>query len=269
MAGRRRLGQLLAALSPTGAAEASSAAAVDHVDEPERLLESRVASFGRDGFVVLRGFLDREQLAEARREADASISAVRTKQGGKFVGVVKALENDSQYFEEQLLRGPHVSLMERLVGDALAPASAGYFDKLQGGKDVPIAPHADSGGQRNGATLWIALDRADMSNGCISYLRGSHRRASAIADTMAKLKSDAKDGKGSNPFALDAAFEESLDAEQVFRFVGRAVDIVATVTDTDHVRADSRLIFQHRCALTASGVCWCACSGAWRRDCSL
>lgn len=175
-----------------------------------------MAAFEKDGFVVLRGFLNREQLEEARREADSSISAVRAQQGAKFIGVAKALESHSRYFKEQLLRGAHVPLMEALVGDALAPASAGYFDKLQGGRDVPVAPHADSGGQRNGATLWIALDRADTRNGCVTYLRGSHKRTGggAIALPM-----------GSKPFAIDEAFEESLDGRKVFRFIGRTTEI--------------------------------------------
>ena len=237
---------------------ASNAAATDSdAEDPERLLESRVASFQRDGFVVLRGFLNRQQLAEARREADISISAVRAKQGAKFMGVAKALERDSRYFEEQLLRGAHVSLMEALVGDALAPASAGYFDKLQGGRDVPVAPHADSGGQRNGATLWIALDRADTSNGCITYLRGSQKRTDGIAR------------EASNPFAIDAAFEESLDKRKVFRFIGRTAEIRPPAHHSRqfrHVRAD--LLLKARMLITCY-VWLCVCSGAWRCGCPL
>ena len=69
------------------------------------------------------------------------------------------------------MRGKHLALLEALLEDTLAPASAGYFDKLTGGRAVPVGPHRDSGGQRSGATLWIALDRADETNGCLNYLR--------------------------------------------------------------------------------------------------
>ena len=51
--------------------------------------------------------------------------------------------------------------------------TAAYFDKPRG-KAVDVGPHADSGGKRNGATLWVALDRADLRNGCLCYLKGSH-----------------------------------------------------------------------------------------------
>merc|ERR1712100_394903 len=48
-------------------------------------------------------------------------------------------------------------------------------------KDSPtpptIEPHKDGGGVLDGATMWIALDDADVKNGCMWYTPGSHLEA--------------------------------------------------------------------------------------------
>ena len=54
-----------------------------------------------------------------------------------------------------------------------------HADKLRDDKSFPVGPHSDSGGARNGATLWISLDRADETNGSISYLRGVAKKTCA------------------------------------------------------------------------------------------
>jgi hypothetical protein len=74
--------------------------------------------------VVLRGFLDPAQLAEARAEADASCTARLARPAGvhldgkgegegegAFFGVLKGLERDSAYFEQQIHRGRHTTLV--------------------------------------------------------------------------------------------------------------------------------------------------------------
>jgi hypothetical protein len=131
------------------------------------------ATYDQDGFVVLRSWFSEEEVEEARQAAAVATVELAARAG--WMGVTKALEYRSGYFRGQLRGGRHLPLVEALVGGALAPSSAAYFSKPSTGA-VDIGPHSDSTGQRDGATLWVALDRADLRNGCLCYLRGSHLR---------------------------------------------------------------------------------------------
>ena len=182
------------------------------------------AEYDANGFVVLRRFLGGAQLAEARREADVCISAGEKQP--KWLGIKKGLERESAYFEAQLLRGAHLPLLSALIEDEPSAAGAGVFDKLRG-KSFPVAPHSDSGGARNGATLWISLDRADSTNGSISYLRGSHRRSAKIENADGVAKS-------ADPFSMLDSFEEGWGEGEIFSMVAEPGDAVIHSSKTLH-----------------------------------
>ena len=62
-----------------------------------------------------------------------------------------------------------------MLDDDLEPATAGFFDRLSG-ETTGINPHFDAIGHYSaGATVWIALDKADTGNGCLYYVKGSHK----------------------------------------------------------------------------------------------
>ena len=128
--------------------------------------------FLRDGCVIIPGFLSRTELAELRarteRCTDVPLSA-------RFGPTRKGLQDVDPWFDEQLRHGQQVGLIETLLDDALEPATAGFFDRLPG-ESKGIPPHFDAiGHRRAGATIWIALDSADEENGCLRYVRGTHR----------------------------------------------------------------------------------------------
>ena len=142
--------------------------------------------FDRDGFVILRGFLDNDELAVLRERAEATARARFARLAslkpaghtpGKFSNVLKNLQDDAPWFAEQLHHGQHVPLMKALIGDELVPATAAWFDKPSGTEEH-VDPHIDGGGRGRGpgvgATIWIALDAANLENGCLHYGRGSH-----------------------------------------------------------------------------------------------
>ena len=137
-------------------------------------LEQIKRQFDRDGYVVLRGFLSREELEELRIRAEGCLG--EAKRSEEYPGVVKNLNRIDPWFEDQLQRGKQAELISALLEDDLEPASAGCFERIPG-ETSGIKPHIDAiGHRRKGATVWIALDRADRENGCLFYVKGTHRQ---------------------------------------------------------------------------------------------
>ena len=137
-------------------------------------LEQLKRDFDRDGYVVVRGFLSREELEELRIRAEGCLGEARRSE--EYPGVVKNLNRIDPWFEDQLQRGKQAGLISALLEDDLEPASAGCFERIPG-ETSGIKPHIDAiGHRRKGATVWIALDRADRENGCLFYVKGTHRQ---------------------------------------------------------------------------------------------
>ncbi len=128
--------------------------------------------FLRDGCVIIPGFLSRTGLAELRARTERCMDKPLS---GWLGPVRKGLQDVDPWFDEQLRHGQQVGLIETLLDDALEPATAGFFDRPPG-ETKAILPHFDAiGHRREGATIWIALDSADEENGCLRYVRGTHR----------------------------------------------------------------------------------------------
>ena len=67
-------------------------------------------------------------------------------------------------------------MIKALLDDELDPATAAFFDRLPG-ELTGVDPHFDAIGHRSkGATIWIALDKADQENGCLYYVKGTHEQ---------------------------------------------------------------------------------------------
>jgi len=134
-------------------------------DKSDRWTSAIQQAYERDGFVLLRGLYDQAELELLR-------SAAARSTGGK-PGVRKGLEKHDEFFAIELSSGGHLGLMRQLAGERLIGATAGYFDKEVGASST-VEPHRDGGGTMGGATIWVALDDADVSNGCLHYTPGSH-----------------------------------------------------------------------------------------------
>jgi len=137
-------------------------------------LEQLKRDFDRDGYVVLRGFLSPEELEELRARAEGCLG--EAERGEEYPGIVKNLNRVDPWFEDQLQRGRQRELISALLEDDLEPATAAWFARLPG-ETSGIRPHLDAVVHRQkGATIWIALDRADRENGCLYYAKGTHRQ---------------------------------------------------------------------------------------------
>jgi phytanoyl-CoA hydroxylase len=147
------------------------------------------ADWERDGFVVLRGYVRPDEVAEIRANIDRYISDVVPGLPGKDVQyedksrpeTMKQLQRMFQhdpYFED-LFRSPRfVGLGERLLGAALVPQNMQWFNK-PAASSLPTPPHQDAFyfmiEPLEAVSFWMALDEVDEENGCLRYVAGSHR----------------------------------------------------------------------------------------------
>jgi hypothetical protein len=145
-------------------------------------------AYDDDGFVVLRGFLSSDEVRELGERTDALMSNFQENPDSKFKGVRKNLDKASPWFEEYFHHGAQLGLVAGLMNDKPAPSSAAFFDK-PAGSSVEISQHIDGLGEFDGATIWMALDVADRGNGCLYYVKGSHRR-SWSGEELAALNED-------------------------------------------------------------------------------
>ena len=144
-------------------------------------LDSLTRSYAEDGFVELPGFLSGDEFANFRSRALALMARLREQEPeeprGEYAAVRKNLQEHDSWALDFLRHGPQVHVIEHLLGDEPVPATFGWFEKRPGERDV-VKPHFDAVGRfpKLGATMWIALDAAGVANGCLHYLRGSHKR---------------------------------------------------------------------------------------------
>lgn len=86
------------------------------------------------------------------------------------------MQRDDSWFADQLVNGKQAEFISKILDDELIPATAAYFSRIPG-EDSGIDPHFDAIGHRSkGATFWVSLDRSTVANGCVYYLKGSHKQ---------------------------------------------------------------------------------------------
>lgn len=101
---------------------------------------------------------------------------------GKNAKYIKQLFDMSDFapFFQSLLRGSKIEEMAKiLLGEKTAKGSVEYFNKPAGiGKPTP--PHQDCYyfmlTPPQALTFWIPLEDVDEENGCLRYIKGSHKR---------------------------------------------------------------------------------------------
>jgi phytanoyl-CoA hydroxylase len=145
--------------------------------------------FDRDGYIAIRPLFDAAQMAEINRELDRYLKDVVPKMSPTEVyyedksrqDTVKQmmfLERYDGYFAELLKSGVVHELAETVLGEPAIAQNMEYFNKPPGiGKQTP--PHQDGYyfkvAPPQAVTGWLALEPVDDENGCLNYVRGSHR----------------------------------------------------------------------------------------------
>ena len=145
--------------------------------------------YDRDGFVIVRDFLQGNDLCELASNQDRYIRDIvptlpdnaaffHDRDDAQSLKQLQHMERDT--FFDEYRQHPHwCELAELLVGEPAKAQGAEWFNKPQGAEH-PTPPHQDNYyfclKPANVVTLWLALDSADEENGCIRYVRGSHRK---------------------------------------------------------------------------------------------
>ena len=143
----------------------------------------------RDGFTVIRGFLDDKEVFKLRAEIDRYIKNVLPVVPENDVmyevpgstETLKRLGHMSKYdpyFQDIIHQGKFIHLAELLLGGDVVPQYCQLFNKParlgdetpphQDGFYIPLIP-------QEALTMWLALDTSDESNGCMRYIPGAHK----------------------------------------------------------------------------------------------
>jgi phytanoyl-CoA hydroxylase len=147
------------------------------------------SGFDQDGFAFLPGFLSSEEIREINQTLEKFINEVvpgmpaehafyEVKGNSATLKQLFHLSDYDPYFYRLLHGSQFESMAELLLGEKMATGSVEYFNKPAGvGKPTP--PHQDCYyfmlTPPQAITFWIPLEQVDIENGCLRYIKGSHR----------------------------------------------------------------------------------------------
>lgn len=147
------------------------------------------ADFERDGFVVAKQFFDIDEVKVIQRNLDRylveqvptlpKMDAFFEQNGGKkSVKQLPRMNHHDPFFAEMLEDSRIREVTEYLWADSAIPKDAAFFDKPIN-NNQPTPPHQDGYYFRLdpciALTAWLALEDVDEQNGCVRYVKGSHK----------------------------------------------------------------------------------------------
>jgi len=152
----------------------------------------QIARYRRDGFVVIEGFLDADELEHWRRVTDEAVQQ-RLEERGKLTNQGDPDNYYAQVFTQCIRLADTHAGMAQLMLDRRLGAVAGTLADVEGIRiwhdqalikppyGNPTAWHLDvpywSFSSRDAISIWVALDDATLANGCMWYLPGTNRTA--------------------------------------------------------------------------------------------
>lgn len=190
-----------------------------------------------DGFVLLPRFLSGNDLAELNRQLDRFIQQVlpglpsedvfyEDKNDARTLKQIQRMGSHDAWFEKLFRASPFRQLAEQMLDGPVVPKNLQFFNKPPGiGKATP--PHQDGYyfmlDPCEAVTMWLALDTVDDENGCVRYVRGSHRqemRAHSRTQTLGFSQ-----GITDYPTPQDTELETAMHAEPGDLLVHHAMTI--------------------------------------------
>ena len=147
-------------------------------------------SFDRDGFVVVPGFVTGDEFVELERNLARYIAEVvpglpKTEayyQDPNRPETLKQLQRlDRDPFFAKMIQQPKwLELAETLLGEVCEYHSGPQWFNKPPNTEHPTPPHQDSYYFKYdpplALTIWVAMEPIDSENGCLRYVRGSHKR---------------------------------------------------------------------------------------------
>ena len=186
------------------------------------LAKGHIEAYRDNGFVAIEGFLNDDELEEWRRCTE---EAVEERIGGSIEFLTNQNDPDTFYAQvfTQCLRladthdGMHKLIFDERLGE-MGAALAGidgiriWHDQalIKPPHGNPTAWHLDnpywSFSSRHAISMWIALDDATLSNGCLWYLPGTHKLATyenaGIGENLSGIFAVYPDWKTIEPVAV-------------------------------------------------------------------
>lgn len=157
-----------------------------HRQQQKDLLEA----FTADGYVRIDPLFDDAEMADINAEVARYIRDVvpampaervyyEDKSDKSSLKQIQKMFEYDEYFRTMMQDGPVRRVAETVLQDDVVPVNMQYFNKPAGtGQATP--PHQDGYYFHltpcEAVTGWLALEAVDENNGCIHYVRGSHRR---------------------------------------------------------------------------------------------
>lgn len=154
-------------------------------------MKASVEDFERDGFVAMPGLFNQDQIAEINENLDRFVRDVvptmpatqvyyEDKANASTLKQIQKLFEYDAYFSKLMNQGPVRTLAEAVLQESVVPINMQYFNKPPG-SGGPTPPHQDGYYFHltpcRAVTGWLALEQVDEMNGCIHYVRGSHKPA--------------------------------------------------------------------------------------------
>jgi ectoine hydroxylase-related dioxygenase (phytanoyl-CoA dioxygenase family) len=145
------------------------------VQQPQTLTAAQVAAFNRDGFLRGIRIFSPEEMATHRAYFEGLLARVLAAGGDSYSISTAHLKYGPVY---DLLTHPRiVGCVKDILGENVIGWGSHYFCKMPGdGKRV--AWHQDASywplTPSKAVTVWLAIDDADVANGCMKVIPGTH-----------------------------------------------------------------------------------------------
>ena len=161
----------------------------------------RLQRFEANGFVALPQFVTGQELTQLTANVDRFIRDVvpdmpldhvfyENKNDPTTLKQIQQMGNHDPWFHELFTNSRFREVAELLLDGPVVPKNMQYFNKPPG-IGQPTPPHQDGFyfmlDPCEAVTMWFALDHVDEENGCVRYVRGSHKqgmRAHARTQTL-------------------------------------------------------------------------------------
>ena len=141
---------------------------------PETLTTKQVDSYNRDGYVKPIDVYSLDEIADIRTYFDAILEQTIAAGGNSYSISTAHMKYGRVY--DMLTNRKIVDCVADLLGDDVIAWGSHFFCKMPGdGKDV--AWHQDASywplSPSKAVTVWLAIDDADLENGCMKFIAGS------------------------------------------------------------------------------------------------
>ena len=145
------------------------------VQNPKILTPAQIAHYNRQGYVNEVRVFSPEEIADTRAFVDALMGRVMA-QGGSSYSVKHAHMKYGTVWD--LITHPRITaIVKDVLGDEVVGWGAHFFCKMPGDGKI-VAWHQDASywplTPSKTLTVWLAVDNADVENGCMKFVAGSH-----------------------------------------------------------------------------------------------